>query len=129
MKTTSALDTQPATTANAASMNPTTAQLFEEKNMRPGTTAETSLPSALSTPGQEFPGAFPNKEEARPVGSEITETVTSTASRVAQSVTETAQAYVPAAATSIGQYLPQSVTNMMADYIRTCSSTVNMTYP
>jgi hypothetical protein len=94
--------------------------------MRPGTTAETSMPSALSTPGHEFPGAFPNKEETRPVGSEIAETVTTTASRVAQTVTETAQTYVPVAASSLGQYLPQSVTNMMADYIRMCCIIVSM---
>lgn len=128
VKTTSALQTEPAATANAASTNPTTAQLFEEKNMRPGTVAETSLPtaplaesslySAVSTPGYEVPGAYPNKQETRPVGAEITETVTDAASRVAQTVTETAQIYVPSAAEKIGQYLPKSVADMMSDYIR-----------
>ena len=118
VKTTSALQPEPAATANGASTNPTTAQLFEEKNMRPGTTAETGLASAVSTPGHEFPGAFPNKQEAKPVGSEITDSVTETANRVAQTVTETAQAYVPAAAETIGQYLPKSVADKMSEYIR-----------
>ncbi len=125
VKTTSALQPQPAATANAATTNPTTAQLFEEKNMRPGTVAESTFAptsaSVVSTPGQEFPGAYPNKQEAKPVGSEIAETVTGTANSFAQSVSETAQTYVPAAAEMIGQYLPKSVTDKMSEYIRTCT--------
>ncbi|KAI0696198.1 hypothetical protein BC835DRAFT_889777 [Cytidiella melzeri] len=117
VQTTSALQNEPTEPANAVSMNPTTAQLFEEKNMRPGTTAETSLPSAVSTPGNEFPGAYPNSQEARPVGAEITSAVTDTARSVAQSVTETAQVYVPAAAGMIGQYLPKSMADKMSEYI------------
>ena len=118
VKTSSALQPEPAETANATSTNPTTAQLFEAKNMRPGTTTETSMASAASTPGNEFPGAFPHKQEAKPVGSEITDTVTETANKVAQTVAQTAQVYVPAAAEKIGQYLPKSVADKMSEYIR-----------
>lgn len=93
--------------------------------MRPGTVAESTFAptsaSVVSTPGQEFPGAYPNKQEAKPVGSEIAETVTGTANSFAQSVSETAQTYVPAAAEMIGQYLPKSVTDKMSEYIRTCN--------
>ncbi|KAI0092221.1 hypothetical protein BDY19DRAFT_928909 [Irpex rosettiformis] len=116
VKTTSALQSETAETANASSMNPTTAQLLEEKSTHPGTTAETSTTSNDSTPGSEFPGAFPNKQ-SKPVGSEITDTVTQTANKVAQAVTQTAQVYVPAAAEKIGQYMPKSVADKMSEYI------------
>lgn len=121
VKNTSAFDTQPppAVEANASTMNPTTAQLFEQKNMRPGTVAEETVntqPSAVSTPGNEFPGAYPHKQDAKPAGSEITAAVTDTASKIAQTVSQTAQTYGPMAAETITQYLPKSVADKVSEY-------------
>lgn len=118
VKTTTALEPEPGT-PNAFSVNPTTQQLFEEKNMRPGgVVTETFTSSAVSTPGNEFPGAYPNEKEMRPApGESIVNTVTETAGKVAQSVSDTAQTYLPMAAERVGQYLPKSVADTMSTYI------------
>jgi len=122
-------------------MNPTTQELFDEKNLRPGTVntsaAAASAPSdtyadptthsileskglsaadpqsATSTPGHELPGAFPNKQELKPTGESITGTASNVVQAVTETVSNTAAAYLPAAA----QYLPKSVVDTVSSYI------------
>lgn len=125
-KTTTALEPNPGTPPTRT-MNPTTRQLFEEKNLRPGTVASDPLANpptstAQRTPSQEVPGAFPSdavEPEARG-GQEIMQNATDTANRVAQTVQETAAVYLPKAAETIGQYLPKGVVDTMSTYMRTC---------
>ena len=126
-KTTSALN--PGTPPT--SVNPTTAQLFEEKNLRPGTVQPTvegagfTSGTALDTPGREVPGAYPNEQELQSRGQEITQTVSETASKAAeaaggfaQTVQEAAATYLPKAAETVGQYLPKSVVDTVSTYVR-----------
>ena len=121
-KTTTALDPSPSSPATQT-MNPTTRQLFEEKNMRPGTTADTfgnagALPLEDRTPSQDIPGAFPNQEELQARGQEVMQAASETASKVAQSVQDTAATYLPMAAGTVGAYLPKSVVDTVSGYIR-----------
>ena len=53
-KTTSALEPNPGAPASTT-MNPTTRQLFEEKNMRPGTTAADPLAPSAGEPFAQPP--------------------------------------------------------------------------
>lgn len=127
-KTTSALDPDPGTpTANT--INPTTRQLFEEKNLRPGTTASDTLgnppPPAPETPGREVPGAYPNEAELQPRGQEINQTMSQTASKaagtasdLAHSAQQAAATYIPMAAQTVGSYLPKSVVDTFSTYVR-----------
>ncbi|KIP06907.1 hypothetical protein PHLGIDRAFT_128011 [Phlebiopsis gigantea 11061_1 CR5-6] len=104
------------------SMNPTTHQLFEEKNMRPGTTADAFgnapvVPHDDRTPSQDIPGAFPNQEELQARGQEVMQTASEAASKFAQSVQNTAATYIPIAAETVGAYLPKSVVDRVSGYI------------
>lgn len=133
-KTTSALEPNPDAPSSTFT-NPTTQQLFEEKNLRPGTIASgapgtvSSVPYAagqgLETPGREVPGAFPRDDELQDRGAEISQAMADTANRaaqtastLAQSVQETAATYLPKAAETVGHYLPKSVVDTMSAYIR-----------
>ncbi|EKM52498.1 uncharacterized protein PHACADRAFT_31008 [Phanerochaete carnosa HHB-10118-sp] len=128
-KTTSALDPNPVTPP-AATMNPTTRQLFEEKNLRPGTTATETLgnpppPSLpLDTPGREVPGAYPRDGELQARGEDITQTMsqhasnaTETASSFAHTAQQAAATYFPKAAEAVGAYLPKSVMDTVSSYV------------
>ena len=101
-KTTSALDPNP-DTPPVAIINPTTRQLFEEKNLRPGTTATETFgnpqPSVLDTPGREVPGAYPDETELQSRGQEITQVMSQTASKAAETATTLAHSAQQAAAT------------------------------
>jgi hypothetical protein len=128
-KTTSALDPNPPA-PSSTTMNPTTRQLFEEKNLRPGTTATTVVAPAapvaptsayvqpvhvvepvsypvsqpVETPGREVPGAYPNEDELQSRGAEITQAMQSTASKAAQTASSLAQSVQETAAA----YLPKA---------------------
>ena len=125
-KTTTALDPNPSTPPTQT-MNPTTRQLFEEKNLRPDTTASElygatpAAPVATRTPSQEIPGAYPNRqEELEARGKDVMQAATETANRVAQTVQTTAATYLPKAAETLGQYLPKGVVDTVSTYIRAC---------
>lgn len=126
-KTTSALDPNP-DTPSVATMNPTTRQLFEEKNLRPGTTATETFgnppPPALDTPGRQVPGAYPDETEMQTRGQEITQAMSQTASKAAETATSLAQSaqqaaatYFPKAAETVGAYLPKSVVDTVSSYV------------
>lgn len=71
--TTSALNPTTTTTnvetdgTNSNSMNPTTAQLFAQQQIRPATGAAAEPASSTSTPGYELPGAFPRDNDGQSV--------------------------------------------------------------
>ncbi|THG97128.1 hypothetical protein EW026_g4811 [Hermanssonia centrifuga] len=105
------------------SMNPTTRQMFEEKNMRPGTIApetfsmSNTIPPSVTTPGYEVPGAYPSNEDTTAHGESITNTAVNTAQRVAESVSNGASTYLPAAAHTAAQYLPKSFVDSVSAYM------------
>lgn len=125
--TTSALKPD-AETSNVASINPTTRQLFEEKNMRPGSTATETFSSPLvtvgsSTPGREVPGAYPatpgdETKDFQTKGQQLTSQAADAAVSVAHTVQGAAATYLPMAAETVGQYLPKGMADTLASYIR-----------
>lgn len=115
-------------TSNATSMNPTTRQLFDEKNIRPGTTAAETFSKPMvaggsTTPGREVPGAYPatpgdETKDFQTRGQELSSQAADAANSVAQSVQGAAATYLPMAAESVGQYLPKGMADALAFYMR-----------
>lgn len=126
--TTAALGrTEPApafsTTNDNTSIPPTTGgvSVSSANDAQKGTFDAKTYHVAPTTPGSEFPGAYPPTPGERagvPISADTVRETATNAATTAQSAAATAGGYIQSAATTAAGYLPQGVVDTVTSYIR-----------